>query len=180
MEVVFFASSKSCIPTLQPSDMRLKAKQKFYNGWQSMYRDCRWEQEAGRKGRRERCVVALIWSVILVSANQGLPVLGGAWFHLPEHPTQHTYSRDTWTHAHWLSENNTHPPTHTQTHLILTLHFCFSVSAPSLWPNICLLGSTYAETGHKISWKELRASESGAFSTLGGDLPYAQSHVRLP
>lgn len=36
------------------------------------------DQEAGRKGRRERCVVALIWSAILVSANQGLPVLGGA------------------------------------------------------------------------------------------------------
>lgn len=36
------------------------------------------EQEAGRRGRRERCVVALIRSVILVSANQGLPVLGGA------------------------------------------------------------------------------------------------------
>lgn len=36
------------------------------------------EQEAGRRGRRERCVVALIRSAILVSANQGLPVLGGA------------------------------------------------------------------------------------------------------
>lgn len=27
-----------------------------------------------RKGGRERCVVALIWSAILVSTNQGLPV----------------------------------------------------------------------------------------------------------
>lgn len=42
-------------------------------------RKCRWqgrEIEGGRE--RVRCVVALIWSAILVSANQGLPVLRGA------------------------------------------------------------------------------------------------------
>lgn len=44
-------------------------------------RECRWqerERKGGREGGKERCVVALIWSAILVSANQGLPVRRGA------------------------------------------------------------------------------------------------------
>lgn len=43
--------------------------------------ECRWQErkrKGGRKGGRERCVVALIWSAILVSTNQALPVLRGA------------------------------------------------------------------------------------------------------
>lgn len=131
------------------------------------------EQAAVREGRRKRCVVALIWSAILVSANQGLPVLGGAWFHLPEYPSAtHIQQRhmDTCT----LTVGEQYTPPHTNTCTIPTFHFCFSVSAPSLWTDIFLPGSTYAKTGHKISWKEPRASESGAFSTLvaGGGVTY--------
>lgn len=49
----FSICSKGCIPTRQPSDMCLKAVQKFYNVWQSVYRDCRW-QEQERTGGREK------------------------------------------------------------------------------------------------------------------------------
>lgn len=37
------------------SDMCLKAAQKFYNVWQSMYKDCRWQEQertgGGEKGQ---------------------------------------------------------------------------------------------------------------------------------
>lgn len=52
---VFCIGSKSCISTLQPSDMCLKVVQKFYNVWQSMYRDGRWQEQestgGGEKGQ---------------------------------------------------------------------------------------------------------------------------------
>ena len=59
------------------------------------------EKEAGG---RERCVVALIWSAILVNTNQGLPAPRGAWVHLPKYPRT-TY---TLTNACTLSENMIH------------------------------------------------------------------------
>lgn len=50
-------------------------------------------------------MAALIWSAILVSANQGLPVLGGALeFTFPSTPAQHTHTYD----GHMNAENNTH------------------------------------------------------------------------
>ena len=80
-------------------------------------RECRWQEWEREKGREGgRCVVALIWSAILVSTNQGLPVPGGAWVHLPKYPcTTHTH-----THIH----------THTHTHRNIT-HTCTLPSNPT-------------------------------------------------
>lgn len=59
----------------------------FCRGFMMSGRECRVQmagarekrsRAGGREGERERCVVALIWSAILVSTNQGLPVPRGA------------------------------------------------------------------------------------------------------
>ena len=59
-----------------------------------------------------------------------------------------------------------------------SLCVCFCPLTLTMYPFPCLFGSSRTETGHKISWKELQATESGAFFHSRGDLPYAQSHVR--
>jgi len=67
----------ACPP--QCSGVCLRVLQWVYDVWQRVWR----VQMAGVREKRrweggERCVVALIWSAILVSTNQGLPVPRGA------------------------------------------------------------------------------------------------------
>lgn len=142
-----------------------------------------WRKKAeGKRGKR--CVVALIWSAVLVSANQGLPVQRGAWVH---HPPlwHHTPTPYTKRHKHphhqkiWKTPAGCSHAYSTLVALALasyltvvntrSVHLCLTVSGPLLWPSIplCLFGSLWSVAGHKISWKELQVAESGAFSTLG-------------
>ena len=102
--------------------------------------------------------------------------------HTHTHIHTHTHTHRNITHTCTLPSN---PTGSLRSPHFLHTEYCRSIPACLFLPPhsppcipLCLFGSSHSETGHKISWKELRATESGAFSTLGGDLPYAPSHVR--
>lgn len=99
------------------------------------------------EGGRERCVVALIWSAVLVSTNQGLPAASVAEFTSPSPPAAHTG-----TNRNALAPClHSHTPAHSQVWLSTCWTLQVSVSLP-----LHLTGSSHCEIGCKISKTELQ------------------------
>lgn len=154
------------------------------------------EKEEGRRVGGGRCVAALIWSAILVSANQGLPVLRVAEVHLPQYPsTTHLYTnRDTCRHTFRKSDiyQCTKPSTCTHTCTLsvsasgsFTSHslllnatekahlFLFQAPPPGhLFLSVCLAPHALKLA---IKWvgKECKQRKAEFFHSRG-DLPYAR------
>lgn len=102
------------------------------------------ESTDGRNGGRERCVVALIRSAILVSTNQGLPVSRGARVHTHRNICMHTVrNHNSHTHLYWF------PPISR----FLLLEYCLFLCPDSdhLSPSVCL-----APHNMKLAIKQVR------------------------